>query len=125
MVIRRQGTRSAGSLPLKLIRETERTLRLSGITLRSLAQFPDVRPALKEISDRGAEIRILIMDERNPALGSMMNEDLADQALKVAGEIAFWAELLHPEVDAGEAEHAAPVSAHGAQGYRLSAALHE
>ena len=88
---------SAGSLPLKLIRETEHTLRLSGITLLSLRQFPDVRPALKEISDRGAEIRILIMDEKNPALASMMNEDLTNQANKVADEIVhsfeMWMEL--------------------------------
>lgn len=80
-------TIAAGSLPLKLIRETERSLRLSGITLLSLNQYPDVRPALKEIAERGAEIKILIMHEQNPALVSMMNDDIKNQAQKVRDDI--------------------------------------
>jgi hypothetical protein len=90
-------TVSAGSLPLKLIRETERALRLSGISLLSLVQYPDVRPALKEIAERGAEIRLLIMDEQNPALTSMLNADMKNYTLKVRDEIVrsfdTWTEL--------------------------------
>jgi hypothetical protein len=89
-------TVSAGSLPLKLIRETERSLALAGISLQALGQYPDVRPALKEISERGAQIRVLIMDEKNPALTSMMNRDVKSSA-QVRGEIersfAMWTEM--------------------------------
>jgi hypothetical protein len=90
-------TVSAGSLPLKLIRETERTLRLSGITLLSLGQYPDVRPALKEIAERGAEIKILIMHEQNPALTSMLNANMKNFTVKVRDEIVrsyeMWTEM--------------------------------
>jgi hypothetical protein len=90
-------TVSAGALPLKLIRETERSLCLSGISLLTLSEFPDVRPALQEISERGAEIKVLIMHERNPALGSMLNADLNKHVQKVRGEIKrsfeMWSEL--------------------------------
>jgi sugar-specific transcriptional regulator TrmB len=90
-------TVSAGSLPLKLIRETERSLRLSGITLFSLGQYPDVRPALKEIAERGAEVKILIMSEQNPALASMLNADMKNYSLKVRDEIVrsfeMWTEM--------------------------------
>jgi hypothetical protein len=90
-------TVSAGSLPIKVIRETERSLRLTGISLLSLGQFPDVRPALKEISDRGASVKILIMDERNPALNAMLNADLKNFGQKVRDEIVrsfeMWREM--------------------------------
>ncbi|MET0666904.1 MAG: hypothetical protein ABWZ01_00140 [Methyloceanibacter sp.] len=82
-------TVSAGALPLKVIRETERSLRLCGISLLSLGQFPDVRPALHEIAERGAEIKILIMHERNPALALMLNAKLNNPVQKVRDEIAL------------------------------------
>jgi hypothetical protein len=80
-------TVSAGSLPLRLIRETERSLRLAGISLLSLGMYPDVRPALKEIAERGASIKILIMHEQNPALISMLNNDVKNYAHSVRDEI--------------------------------------
>jgi hypothetical protein len=90
-------TVSAGSLPLKLIRETDRSLRLSGISLFSLGQYPDVRPTLKEIAERGAEIKILIMSEDNPALTSMLNAEMKNYALRVRDEIVrsfeMWSEM--------------------------------
>lgn len=90
-------TVSAGSLPLKLIRETERSLRLSGISLLSLGMYPDVRPALNEIAERGASIKILIMHEQNPALTSMLNTDVKNYAHSVRDEIMrsfeMWTEI--------------------------------
>ncbi len=88
---------SAGSLPFKVISEAERSLRIAGISLLSLGQYPDVRPALQEIGKRDTKIQILIMHEQNPALASMMNSDIKNQVHKVRDDIvrsfAMWTEL--------------------------------
>lgn len=88
---------TAGSLPFKVISETERSLRIAGINLLSLGQYPDVRPKLEEIGRRSAKIRVLIMHEQNPALGQMMNEDIKNLAQRVRDDIVrsfdMWSEF--------------------------------
>jgi hypothetical protein len=78
---------SAGSLPFKVISETERSLRIAGISLLSLGQYPDVRPKLEEIGARNIKIQILIMHEQNPALAAMLNPEIQSQVAKVRDDI--------------------------------------
>jgi hypothetical protein len=88
---------SAGSLPFKVISEAERSLRIAGISLLSLGQYPDVRPALQDIGKRDTKIQILLMHEQNPALASMLNPDIKSQVHKVRDDIVhsfeMWTEL--------------------------------
>jgi hypothetical protein len=71
---------AAGSVPFKIIEEAKEFLWLSGISLRQLGSYPDVRPALEKLGQGGADIRILIMHEDNPALASMLSGDIKDHA---------------------------------------------
>lgn len=88
---------TAGSLPFKVVSETERSLRIAGISLLSLGQYPDVRPKLEEIGKRNTKIHVLIMHEQNPALAHMMNEDIKNLAQRVRDDIArsfdMWSEF--------------------------------
>jgi hypothetical protein len=76
---------SAGSLPFKVISETERSLRIAGISLLSLGQYPDVRPKLEEIGNRNVEIKILIMHEENPGAHCDVERRLQEPGAKGPG----------------------------------------
>jgi hypothetical protein len=88
---------AAGSLPFRVIAETESSLRIAGISLLSLGHYPDLRPKLDEIGRRDVKIQILIMHEQNPALASMMNDDIKNQVQKVRDDIVrsfdMWSEF--------------------------------
>jgi hypothetical protein len=87
---------AAGSLPLRVIEDAKEFLWLAGISLKQLGSYPDVRPTLEKLNDRGTEIRILVMHEDNHALPSMLNDDIKDHAdlrEEITASFAMWKEM--------------------------------
>ena len=63
----------------EIVRSTAERCDLLGISLRAWA-YKDSIKVLEELGERGIRTRIMIMHSENPALGAMINEDLARES---------------------------------------------